>query len=664
MQGNLKIAEDRLLSYLLLLQEAVARETHWVPTALFYFESEDRLNEFIPQRRYGYQQRSCCVCVQHLCMRGHCKARRLSALFVRTHHCPPTLRINGSAVCGAFNTRMCFTRAAATATCRRWLNGTVSGYLWLIFSAKLYAVACRARFRPMAWKVFFVSLLQLCVFAGVFIMPALTGLTGHMALEGAAMLCGVWGFPASYSTTAIAIAVYWILYFGSFCLLMVHARWLPNLGLKNGTGVWNRLWNFRIGMNACIMVTNMVVLAAFVFTSGRNDALDAVLPVQNQLEVHFVFAMAIFYTLSPFYLGLMHSWDSFKCMVSAFPSYFLFGPTILGDFFSFSLCNFDNWKWGTKEVAVVAPAAGTALVVEGATINGFSAEEQAKSTLRARNRHSASTTTLFLTQVVANGTLILLSLLLKSRIRIYFLVIGGVMFAIGLFLMLSSFVYFLQRAHAKHGASMRALLSVVVMVSWVGGLTLLLIFAPTPYTTTSIAFVDENSYVMSFTCIFFLVVFVVVRGLAHAAKLRRRREAAIALAVKALRRSVSVCHPGLLREPNAAGVMPPPPQEPIPHHLRALGGYLADFFHTRSNSLSPYRSAAVATVACSTMLASPVIVFVMVLMAAVTGLSRRGWACGRGCAKRMCAALCARCCCLCCCACCRSRKDDRARLIV
>lgn len=99
-QGNLKIAEDRILSYLLLLMPgacAPARvrgragragchrrvtapragpngeqfETHWVPSTVFFFESEDALKELVPQRR-------------------------------------------------------------------RWLNGTVAGYLWLLTNSKLW----------------------------------------------------------------------------------------------------------------------------------------------------------------------------------------------------------------------------------------------------------------------------------------------------------------------------------------------------------------------------------------------------------------------------------------------------------------------------------------------------------------------------------------------
>ena len=51
-QANLKIAEDRILSYLVLLTDREdSWETHWVPTTTFFFESEDTLRELVLQRR-------------------------------------------------------------------------------------------------------------------------------------------------------------------------------------------------------------------------------------------------------------------------------------------------------------------------------------------------------------------------------------------------------------------------------------------------------------------------------------------------------------------------------------------------------------------------------------------------------------------------------------
>lgn len=44
-------------------------------------------------------------------------------------------------------------------------------------------------------------------------------------------------------------------------------------------------------------------------------------------DLNVAFAATMLYTTSPFLLTLMHSWDSFKMMISAFPAYFLFLPS-------------------------------------------------------------------------------------------------------------------------------------------------------------------------------------------------------------------------------------------------------------------------------------------------------------------------------------------------
>ena len=53
-QGNLKIAEDRILSCLLVLcdkEGGGAWETHWVPSTTFFFEAETTLKDLVLQRR-------------------------------------------------------------------------------------------------------------------------------------------------------------------------------------------------------------------------------------------------------------------------------------------------------------------------------------------------------------------------------------------------------------------------------------------------------------------------------------------------------------------------------------------------------------------------------------------------------------------------------------
>lgn len=52
--GNLRIAEDRVLSYAVVLKAKTPSEMGLVPQAVFYFEAETNLKSLVLQRRYFY----------------------------------------------------------------------------------------------------------------------------------------------------------------------------------------------------------------------------------------------------------------------------------------------------------------------------------------------------------------------------------------------------------------------------------------------------------------------------------------------------------------------------------------------------------------------------------------------------------------------------------
>ena len=161
------------------------------------------------------------------------------------------------------------------------------------------------------------------------------------------------------------------------------------------------------------MSLNIFVLTGLVATSFLAPGALRTFRPQDVLFLRFVFAFTVFYTLSPFYLGLMHSWRSFKTMLGAFPSYYvcnlgpvpiasattsyapvpsqLFLPTILSDFFTYSIANYDNWRWGTRESKT-----DTAEDTAGADI---AAEIVARSQRAARSMHQATTSSLVVAQL-------------------------------------------------------------------------------------------------------------------------------------------------------------------------------------------------------------------------------------------------------------------------
>ena len=50
------------------------------------------------------------------------------------------------------------------------------------------------------------------------------------------------------------------------------------------------------------------------------------------------------YTTTPYFLALLHSPDSFRMMVTTYGTYFFFLPTIVSDFFAYSLARYDDLR--------------------------------------------------------------------------------------------------------------------------------------------------------------------------------------------------------------------------------------------------------------------------------------------------------------------------------
>jgi len=77
-------------------------------------------------------------------------------------------------------------------------------------------------------------------------------------------------------------------------------------------------------------------------------------------------------------------------MLDAFQSYYLFLPTILSDFFAYSIANYDNWRWGTRESKTDSEDVAGADVV---------ADILARTQRAARSRHQALTSSIVILQL-------------------------------------------------------------------------------------------------------------------------------------------------------------------------------------------------------------------------------------------------------------------------
>lgn len=90
------------------------------------------------------------------------------------------------------------------------------------------------------------------------------------------------------------------------------------------------------------------------------------------------------------------------------------------------------------------------------------------------------------------------------------------MTGVGLFLMLSSFLYYLVRSRSSHSGQshtpiIRVATTLVVMLSWLGGMALLLLFAPFSADRIVVA-IHFHSYLLAFSCLFVLVVFIAIKA--------------------------------------------------------------------------------------------------------------------------------------------------------
>jgi hypothetical protein len=74
-------------------------------------------------------------------------------------------------------------------------------------------------------QVFFLCLLQLLIFAIVYIMPAFLPVTGDLAIYGFSAVMGAWGVPLPDQLVLAMLITFWLVYFGSFAALTTTSRW-------------------------------------------------------------------------------------------------------------------------------------------------------------------------------------------------------------------------------------------------------------------------------------------------------------------------------------------------------------------------------------------------------------------------------------------------------
>lgn len=334
--ANLKIAEDRVLSYLMLLHRPPAGssrdalrlallragtpldevtqalnastwgwETDWVPSALFFFEAETTLSEFVLQRR-------------------------------------------------------------------RWINGTNAGLMWILSHPELRrrVVCCNC----LAWRVAALSLLEVGVAATVFFLPAVFAFTGFVAIgHGAIVLqaTGVlataerlFGVGSAHNAFVVPLQTMYLAFAAvTLVLHAFHSRTAGGARRTASGGFVSGVWSARLHLAAFTMLASTAATVGLLVLSMTSPA---VLREQqgnwdfNDIRLSSVFSL--WFTATPFYLAALHSLPTLRAMLRALPSFILFFPVISADFCTYSTARLDDLSWGTKAGWSEGDAAAAAAV--------------------------------------------------------------------------------------------------------------------------------------------------------------------------------------------------------------------------------------------------------------------------------------------------------------
>jgi hypothetical protein len=401
--ANLKIAEDRILSYLLVLVERKGGighrsrwQTHWVPSTTFFFESESTLREFVLQRR-------------------------------------------------------------------RWLNGTVAGYLWLLRTPELWNGVCSGSLT--AFNVLVLSSVQLLVFFVVYLMPGMLVVTGYLSYSGLGLLAKLMGSSDQGALFSYIAQLYAAIAMASLASHVYFARF----GASNFTP-W--IWNIRVVLNSVTMgVTLLATLVVLSFAAFKpielqnalSTGVDGVNAANDVDDSRVAGCLGILYTTTPFFLSMMHSNESFKMMLSTYRYYYFFGPTILADFFAYSLARYDDITWGTKAVSSSGKSGVGELATKKAessrrrylevssssqAFNSSSRRQALTKQLRestAIEENQYTTTLISFTQLALCLIVLVVNFQLRG-VAHYLLYFGLSVSIIGYIIMTASFSYFLGRA--------------------------------------------------------------------------------------------------------------------------------------------------------------------------------------------------------------------------
>lgn len=254
--GNLKIAEDRILSYASVLKVEGNKRMAFVPLALFYFEAETNLEKFMLQRR-------------------------------------------------------------------RWINGSVAGYIYMLFFRPDHIFNWNGGF-VRKFYIWLLLLLQAVIYLTVVISPAYTMRLLYYSFN---YLLSAFGFE---SDIGILSSIVWILFITH---LIVHSK---------------RKFNYFI---IYLLLIIAVITMLFGLTAiGYYIFVDSEGGIINLLGSSYAMKISIFVFTYPFILAALLSGrcHSVIKMFKSFIPYMLFLPMLISWFGSYSFTRVWDLSWGNR----------------------------------------------------------------------------------------------------------------------------------------------------------------------------------------------------------------------------------------------------------------------------------------------------------------------------
>lgn len=257
--GNLRIAEDRILSYYSVIKTEERKSMAFNPLAVFYFEAETDLQKFILQRR-------------------------------------------------------------------RWINGSVAGYIYLLFQNFSDFRQWDAPFIRKAY-VWILLMCQFIIYALVAIVP---GITLKTLYYGLAYFLSYYGVKAELELIGTFIVI-WALY---ICHVFIHHKTRFNYVIMY----------LLVFLSLITSVVSFASLFHYIFI----DTKKSIVEIMTSGNPIIYMGIAVF--VLPFFLALCLSGrgHSLLYMIKSFLHYILFIPLLIGWFGSYAYSRTWDLTWGNR----------------------------------------------------------------------------------------------------------------------------------------------------------------------------------------------------------------------------------------------------------------------------------------------------------------------------